>query len=157
MDQPYTLWNAFLKRSVRLPSCLPASLLVAFWIGFLTSPELTLGSAPQQRSTPCSKTFQHTPSSASDGGPVSNVSLQQDGALHGVVVDLQGVPVSQTTVIVCNRGRKIAETKCDAAGCFTVPRLAGGIYEVVAASGGGVFRVSVVPNTREHHRHSINR
>ncbi len=73
---------------------------------------------------------------------VVDIALADGGVLHGQVVDLQGgraatnVPVS-----VKAQDREIARAVTTADGRFSVPGLRGGVYQLVAGDGQGVYRM----------------
>jgi hypothetical protein len=69
------------------------------------------------------------------------VALAEDGALHGVVVDGQAVPVPGTQVTLAQADRQIAATVSDADGRFTLAAVRGGVYQISAGQGVAVYRV----------------
>jgi len=73
--------------------------------------------------------------------PVQDVALQPDGILRGQVLDGQGRPVANGTVVVAQQGKLVTRTLTDEQGRFAVAGLRGGLYQVVTAQGGGVYRV----------------
>ena len=73
--------------------------------------------------------------------PISDVALGAGGQLTGWVVDAEGRPVGESPVVLLQKGRKVAQAVTDARGQFQVSRLRGGVYQVVAAQGGGVYRL----------------
>jgi len=72
---------------------------------------------------------------------VRDVVLSQDGVLHGRVINAQrsAVPGVPVTVRAQYRAVAIATTAPD--GSFSVPGMKGGVYEIAAANGSGVYRV----------------
>ncbi len=63
---------------------------------------------------------------------ISDVELDADGALHGVVVDMHGTPLAKTVVGIRQGNRQAAKTTTDALGQFSAGKLRGGVYEVIA-------------------------
>lgn len=69
------------------------------------------------------------------------VALQSGNALHGSVVDDDGMPQANYEVwIAAEQGRAI-KTRTDASGRFTVAGLSPGIYTIDTPCGGGKFRL----------------
>ena len=73
--------------------------------------------------------------------PVSDVSLSVGGRLEGAVVDVQGIPIAEAPVVVRHEGQEIARTTSDAAGRFRFRGLRGGVHQIVAAHGSGLYRL----------------
>jgi hypothetical protein len=73
--------------------------------------------------------------------PISDVALGAGGQLTGWVVDAEGRPVGKSPVVLLQNGHQVAQAVTDARGQFQVPRLRGGVYQIVAAQGGGVYRL----------------
>jgi len=69
-----------------------------------------------------------------------DVELDAGGLLHGLVVDIQGVPVAQATVVVSQFDRELTRTTTDALGQFWVNGLRGGTYQIVAGSRARLIR-----------------
>ena len=63
---------------------------------------------------------------------ISNVELDVDGSLRGIAINVQGVPVGRTEVLVQAPRQAAARTSTDALGCFAVKGLNGGMYQVTA-------------------------
>ena len=63
---------------------------------------------------------------------VHDVELDADGSLHGVVVNLQGVPIAEAALVVSNTRRVVARSKTDALGRFVIDGLRSGTYQVTA-------------------------
>ena len=65
---------------------------------------------------------------------VSNVKLDTDGSLRGVVINLQGIPVANTLVLIrrADGKGKILRTATDAFGFFSVKGLLEGTYRLKA-------------------------
>ena len=68
---------------------------------------------------------------------VSDVKLDSDGSLRGVVINLQGVPVANTLVVIHKADREVVRTATDAFGCFSADDLLEGTYRL---SAGGLVR-----------------
>jgi hypothetical protein len=75
---------------------------------------------------------------------VIDVALQASGVLRGVVVDQQGALLGKTEVKVWQKDRAIAATQTDEQGRFAVSNLRGGVYQITAADGQGMYRVWAV-------------
>jgi hypothetical protein len=72
--------------------------------------------------------------------PVRDVALGDDSALAGIVSDLGGQPLPGVKVLLLQAGNPTARTTTSADGRFRFVHLKGGIYEIAAAGGGGVYR-----------------
>ncbi len=72
---------------------------------------------------------------------IIDVALGEDGSLHGQVLDLQGAPMTQTTVAVVQQGEVLATTQTDAQGRYTFDGMNTGLYQVVTDQGLTVCRV----------------
>lgn len=72
---------------------------------------------------------------------IMDVALDKDGNLLGQVLDLQGVPMAQTTVAVVQQGEVLATTQTDAQGRYTFAGMKTGFYQVVTDQGLTVCRV----------------
>lgn len=59
---------------------------------------------------------------------VSDVKLDDAGYLHGMVVDLQGTPVANATVVVSQGKRDLAQVRTDGQGQFRAGPIARGSY-----------------------------
>jgi hypothetical protein len=73
----------------------------------------------------------------SHGTSAGDVELDPDGVLHGVVVNVQGVPVAGMSVLVHNAAGEATTVETDAMGRFSV------------AVPGGTYRLSTGGFTRE--------
>lgn len=72
---------------------------------------------------------------------VIDVAMSDGGVLHGQVVDLQGAPVTGLPVAVKAQNRDVAAATTSADGRFAVQGLRGGVYQVAAGEGHGVYRL----------------
>jgi len=70
-----------------------------------------------------------------------DVALMDGGLLVGQVVNAQGTVLKDTPVSVHRQGQEIAKARTDERGYFAVRGLGGGIYEVRAAEGQGIYRL----------------
>jgi len=82
-----------------------------------------------------------TPTPAS---PVVDVALREGGLLVGQVVDEQGVGLGNVPVSLRQQDRELAIGKTNPDGTFGFKGLRGGIYQIVADQGHGVYRVWTV-------------
>lgn len=71
---------------------------------------------------------------------VGDVQLDTGGRLHGLVVNIRGIPIARATVSVQQLGRELAGTESDALGRFSVSGLRGGMYQLVVGSHGRLVR-----------------
>ncbi|TVS07967.1 MAG: carboxypeptidase regulatory-like domain-containing protein [Planctomycetaceae bacterium] len=78
---------------------------------------------------------------ASPSISIIDVALSEDGSLRGQVLDLQGTPMTQTTVAVVQQGNVLATTQTDAQGRYTFNEMNTGFYQVVTDQGLTVCRV----------------
>ena len=76
-------------------------------------------------------------------GIVGDVELDANGSLHGVVINLQGVPVAHAEVVVRYADREAARTSTDALGCFLIEGLRGGTYLVTVGNSTRLYRTWV--------------
>ena len=72
---------------------------------------------------------------------VVDIALADGGVLHGQVVDLQGGRVANVPVSVKAQDREVARAITTAEGRFAVQGLRGGVYQVAAGEGQGVYRL----------------
>ncbi len=78
---------------------------------------------------------------AAPGTPlVSDLELDAEGSLRGVVVNVQGVPVAGIPIVVRKVDQEVARTTTDALGCFSVPSLDGGVHQVATGRYARMFR-----------------
>jgi hypothetical protein len=104
----------------------------------LTTLGLVLPGHVLAANTPVAATAAKTAAPASN---VIDVSLQTGGVLRGVVVDQQGALLNKTDVKVWQKDRQVAATQTDEQGRFVVSSLRGGVYQISAAGGQGMYRV----------------
>jgi hypothetical protein len=71
---------------------------------------------------------------------VVDVALGQGGVLQGQVVSLQGSGQAGVPVFVKAQEHNVATTVTAADGTFSVQGLRGGVYQVAAAKGQGIYR-----------------
>jgi hypothetical protein len=75
-------------------------------------------------------------------GPVAtDVALREGGVLVGQVVDTHGAGVGGTEVSVRQGAKEPVATKTRPDGSFAVKGLRGGVYQLAAADGHGVYRL----------------
>lgn len=67
--------------------------------------------------------------------------MADGGVLHGQVVDLQGGSAVGVPVVVKAQNQDIVRTVTSKEGRFEVQNLRGGVYQVAAGEGQGVYRV----------------
>jgi hypothetical protein len=72
---------------------------------------------------------------------VIDVAMADGGVLHGQVVDLQGGNATGLPVSVRSQDKEITRTTTAKDGRFTVQGLRGGVYQVAAGEGQGVYRL----------------
>jgi hypothetical protein len=72
---------------------------------------------------------------------VVDIALADGGVLHGQVVDLQGNNAMGVPVSVKTQDQQIIRTTTVKDGRFTVSGLRGGVYQVAAGQGQGVYRL----------------
>ncbi len=73
--------------------------------------------------------------------PVVDIALTDGGVLHGQVVDLQGSGVAGIPVSVKAQNQEVVRTTTTDGGRFSVKGLRGGVYQLAAAQGQGVYRM----------------
>jgi hypothetical protein len=78
---------------------------------------------------------------AGDDQKVIDVALDAGGLLQGQVVDPDSVATAACEVVLLRNGQEVARTTTDREGRFCVSGLRGGVYEVLAGGGGGVYRL----------------
>ena len=72
---------------------------------------------------------------------VVDVALSDGGMLHGQVLDLQGTGVAGVPVVVRTQEQNVAAATTAQDGSFNVQGLKGGVYQVAAGQGQGVYRL----------------
>ena len=72
---------------------------------------------------------------------VVDIAMADGGVLHGQVVDLQGGNPAGVPVFVRAPNQKIIHAVTAKDGHFTVDNLRGGVYQVAAGQGQGVYRL----------------
>lgn len=78
---------------------------------------------------------------SAEGPAILDVGLGDGGKLAGQVLNAQGEPLAETMVTVRCSGVDVASAITDAGGSFSARGLTGGVYEVNAAGGSGMFRL----------------
>ncbi len=73
--------------------------------------------------------------------PVADIALANGGVLHGKVVDLQGGGVKDVPVSVKAKDKEAFRTTTADGGKFSVKGLKGGVYQLAAGGGKGVYRL----------------
>jgi hypothetical protein len=71
----------------------------------------------------------------------ADVALTEGGVLLGQVVDTEGAARAEVPVAILAGGRELALAKTDGSGYFAFRGLRGGVYQLVAAEGHGLYRV----------------
>ena len=80
---------------------------------------------------------------AADQAPapiVTDIALADGGTLHGQLVDLRGGGISGAPVSLRAQDREVANTMTTTDGRFQVQGLQGGVYQVAAGQGQGIYR-----------------
>jgi hypothetical protein len=72
---------------------------------------------------------------------VVDIAMADGGVLHGQVVDLQGGSTTGIPVSVRAQNQEIVRTTTAKDGQFAVQGLRGGVYQVAAGEGQGVYRL----------------
>jgi hypothetical protein len=72
---------------------------------------------------------------------VVDVALSDGGVLHGQLIDLRGGNAAGVPVSVKAQNKEVLRTITLKDGHFAVPGLHGGVYQVAAAQGQGVYRL----------------
>jgi hypothetical protein len=86
------------------------------------------------------------PKAATKAPAIVDVALQANGTLSGRVLDEQGLALEGALVSIRQGKDEIAQTVSGLNGEFTVTNLRGGVYEVAAGQGRGLYRLWA-PNT----------
>ena len=104
----------------------PVRVFTAFAVGLsslgLILPTPILNAAPPAPAAPTTRLAKPQAKSISD------VKLDAAGYLHGMVVDLQGTPVGNATVVVSQGKRDLATVRTDRLGRFSAGPLGRGAY-----------------------------
>jgi hypothetical protein len=79
--------------------------------------------------------------SPAPASPVADVALRDGGVLIGQVVDAQGAALGSVPVSLRYQDRELAAAKTSKEGYFAFKDLRGGVYQLTAAQGQGVYRV----------------
>jgi len=72
---------------------------------------------------------------------IADVAMADGGILHGQVVDLQGSGAAGVPVGVKTQNKPLVRTVSGPEGRFEVKDLRGGVYQVAAGDGQGVYRL----------------
>ena len=72
---------------------------------------------------------------------VADVAMTDGGVLHGQLIDLRGGNAAGVPVSVKSQDKLIVRTVTVKDGHFSVPGLKGGVYQVAAGQGQGVYRL----------------
>jgi len=78
---------------------------------------------------------------SAQASPVTDVALRDGGVLIGQVVYQQGAALAGVPVSIRSADRELAVAKSRTDGYFAFKGLRGGVYQLVAAKGHGVYRV----------------
>jgi len=70
----------------------------------------------------------------------SDVELDADGSMYGLVVDVEGVPAAGRPVVLHQLHRELANTRTDALGRFRISHLHGGTYRLSVDGHGRMIR-----------------
>jgi hypothetical protein len=85
---------------------------------------------------------------------VVDVAMSDGGTLHGQLIDLQGGNATGVPVSVKTQNQKAIQTTTVKDGHFTVSGLKGGVYQVGAGQGQGVYRLwtakAAPPSAQKH-------
>jgi len=71
---------------------------------------------------------------------VSDVQLDAAGTLHGLVLNLEGLPVADLPVLIRQGDHPVAQTQTDLLGRFAAGRLRGGTYQVLVGGRSKLLR-----------------
>ncbi len=72
--------------------------------------------------------------------PISDVELDTQGSLHGVVVNAHEVPIASVPIVVFRGDREVTRTLTDAHGRFSVAGLQGGSLRLAVGRGTSLLR-----------------
>ena len=73
--------------------------------------------------------------------PIGDVELNADGYLQGIVLDVDGMPVARSPVVIRRLSREVARAETNASGQFSVGPLRGGTYQLNVGVHGRLVRV----------------
>jgi hypothetical protein len=85
--------------------------------------------------------FAEAPAAAPAAPTVVDIAMADGGVLHGQLVDLQSGKVADVPVSVRAQNQEVARTMTTKDGSFAVKGLRGGVYQVAAGQGQGVYRL----------------
>jgi hypothetical protein len=71
---------------------------------------------------------------------ITDIALAEGGTLHGQLVDLRAGGVAGAPVSLRAQDREVAATTTRSDGRFEVPGLRGGVYQLAAGQGNGIYR-----------------
>ncbi|GEM_PF-595374 len=74
---------------------------------------------------------------------IVDVTLQEGGVLFGQVVNPQGTPMANTAVRISDGRQELGVAKTNKDGYFAFKGLKGGLYQMNAANGSGMYRLWV--------------
>ncbi|MCE5303384.1 MAG: carboxypeptidase-like regulatory domain-containing protein [Planctomycetaceae bacterium] len=72
---------------------------------------------------------------------VTDIALADGGMLNGKVVDAQGAGIGGVPVVVKSQNRNVAAVTTAPDGTFSIQGLSGGVYQIAAVNGHGVYRL----------------
>lgn len=107
---------------------------VAVMLGILF-PEASLQAASPAGLAPTAS------ASPSPALPISDIALGAEGSLSGLVVDVQGLPVSQAPVVLRQAGQPGAAVTTDRLGQFRISGVPGGTYQLTVGSQSRLLRL----------------
>jgi hypothetical protein len=81
------------------------------------------------------------PASAFTIPAVTDVQLDPQGSLRGMVLNPQGIPLAKIPLVLRRGPEEVARTSTDPLGRFSVAGLRGGTYQLVAGGYAKLFRV----------------
>ena len=109
-------------------------------IGTLVPEHHALAQGPGQRPVASAPT-ESAPAAASPVMEITDVALTAGGGFSGQVVDAQGRPQAEMSVMLRQQQRIVATATTDQQGQFSMHGLQGGMYQVVAGQGMNNFRL----------------
>ena len=72
---------------------------------------------------------------------ISDVALQENGVLKGQILNTDGIPQSNSQVVMVKEGKLLATAMTDTHGEFAVAGVSPGVYQIESPEAGGVYRV----------------